>query len=343
MRIIALTKRIIRQFYRDKRTLALMILAPLFILTLMNLIFTSGEKSFSIGLYQAPEPFMNQLKEQNIEVEIFEETEHLGLQIIEHELDAFVSFESFPPNITVEGTNPNDSKAVLTIIQQSLTALSSPSSLEQKPSVDYVYGNEEMRYFDYIGPVLIGVFIFFFVFLIAGVSFLRERTTGTLERLMATPIRRYELVFGYILGFGLFTSLQVSLIAGYSITVLEMMLEGSFLYLLLISLLLAMTALTLGTLLSAFANNELQMIQFIPLVIVPQIFFSGLFPLETMADWLASISVVMPLTYGANALREVMIRGNGFEAIQYDIYILLGFSILFTLLNIIVLKRYRRL
>ncbi|MDQ0162126.1 ABC transporter DrrB family efflux protein [Bacillus alveayuensis] len=174
-------------------------------------------------------------------------------------------------------------------------------------------------------------------------SFLRERTSGTLERLLATPIRRHELVFGYVIGFGLFTAIQATLISGYAIRVLNMMLVGSFWYVLLITLLLAMTALTLGTLLSAFANNELQMIQFIPLVIVPQVFFSGLFPLDAMADWLASFSVIMPLTYGANALREIMIRGNGFESFQQDVYILLAFSVVFIILNVIVLKRYRRL
>ena len=138
-----------------------------------------------------------------------------------------------------------------------------------------------MELFDNFGPVLIGFFVFFFVFLIAGVSFLRERTGGTLERLLATPLRRFEIVAGYIIGFGLFTTLQASLIAWFAVDILDMMMEGSFLYVLFITFLLAMTALTLGTLLSAFANNELQMMQFIPLVVVPQIFFSGLFNLYT--------------------------------------------------------------
>lgn len=200
-----------------------------------------------------------------------------------------------------------------------------------------------MELFDNFGPVLIGFFVFFFVFLIAGVSFLRERTGGTLERLLATPLRRFEIVAGYIIGFGLFTTLQASLIAWFAVDILDMMMEGSFLYVLLITFLLAMTALTLGTLLSAFANNELQMMQFIPLVVVPQIFFSGLFNLDTMAEWLRSLSVVMPLTYGADALREIMIRGNGWNEIAKDVYVLLGFAVLFMILNVVALKKYRKL
>jgi ABC-2 type transport system permease protein len=146
-----------------------------------------------------------------------------------------------------------------------------------------------------------------------------------------------------VIGFGIFTTFQASLISWFAIDILDMMMEGSFLYVLLITFLLAMTALTLGTLLSAFANNELQMIQFIPLVVVPQIFFSGLFNLDTMAEWLRSLSVVMPLTYGADALREIMIRGNGWNEISLDVYVLLGFSLLFMVLNVIALKKYRKL
>lgn len=85
------------------------------------------------------------------------------------------------------------------------------------------------------------------------------------------------------------------------------------------------------------------MIQFIPLIVVPQIFFSGLFNLETMAQWLRSFSVIMPLTYGADALREIMIRGNGWNEIAIDVYVLLGFSLLFMILNVIALKKYRKL
>lgn len=79
---------------------------------------------------------------------------------------------------------------------------------------------------------------------------------------------------------------------------------------------LSLTALTLGTFLSAYANNEFQMIQFIPLVIVPQIFFSGLFPMESMNKWLQMLGKVFPLTYGADAMRQVMIRIKGLQRLH---------------------------
>ena len=200
-----------------------------------------------------------------------------------------------------------------------------------------------MGTFDYFGPVLLGFFVFFFVFLIAGVSFLRERTTGTLERLLASPLRKWEIVMGYVVGFGIFTMIQSTIIAAYAIYVLGMMMEGAFGYVLLITLLLALTALTLGILLSSFANNELQMMQFIPIIVVPQIFFSGLFNLDTISKWLSWVGPFTPLYYAADALRDIMVRGYGWGAIYMDIFALAGFSLLFIAINILALRKYRKI
>lgn len=214
---------------------------------------------------------------------------------------------------------------------------------QEELNIHYLHGSSDMGQFDNFGPVLLGFFVFFFVFIIAGVSFIRERTTGTLERLLSTPIKKWEIVVGYVLGFGIVTMIQSAIIAAYTIYVLDMMMEGSFFHLLLIILVLSFTALTLGILISSFANNELQMIQFIPIIIVPQVFFSGLFNLETISDWLSWIGPVTPLYYAAEALRDVMVRGYGFSDIYSEILILLGFSLLFMILNILALRKYRKI
>ncbi|WP_282035099.1 ABC transporter permease [Metabacillus indicus] len=337
MRVMAIVIRIIQQFFRDKRTLALMLVAPLFILTLMHFIFDSEAYMPKIGVYGAPEQLVAALEKNGAVVEKF--SKNAGKDHIEEkDLDAFLAVDQGKQEILVEGSDPSVTRAVLGLIQKSAQPVP-----QGKADISYVHGSEEMSSFDYIGPVLIGVFIFFFVFLISGVSFLRERTSGTLDRIMATPLKRYELVLGYVIGFGIFTTFQAILISAFSISVLDMMMEGSYYYVLLITFLLAMTSLTLGTLLSAFAGNELQMFQFIPLIIVPQVFFSGLFKLETMAEWLQAISYAMPLKYGADALQDIMIRGNGWEQIANDVYVLLGFAVLFLVLNIFALKKVRRL
>jgi ABC-2 type transport system permease protein len=342
MRVRAIVLRIIRQFFRDKRTLGLMIFAPMFVMFLMNLVFNGEEYKPTIAIDKdVPDMIVEKLEKNDVDIkEMTKET--ANDQLDEQQIDAFIEMDGGTPKITLEGSDPSVNKAVLVSVQKAFQALA-PQTQSLNVKTVYLHGSEDMALFDNFGPVLIGFFVFFFVFLIAGVSFLRERTGGTLERLLATPLKRWEIVIGYVIGFGIFTTFQASLISWFAIDILDMMMEGSFLCVLLITFLLAMTALTLGTLLSAFANNELQMIQFIPLVVVPQIFFSGLFNLETMAEWLRSLSVVMPLTYGADALREIMIRGNGWEQIALDVYVLLGFSLLFMVLNVIALKKYRRL
>jgi len=246
------------------------------------------------------------------------------------------------PKITLEGSDPSRNHAVIASVQKAFKSLLGKDS-SSEPKVAYLHGSSNMRQFDSFGPVLLGYFAFFFVFLIAGVSFLRERTSGTLERLLSSPLRRWEIVTGYVLGFGIFTMIQATIITWFSIYVLDMMMKGSFFLVLIVNLLLSLTALTLGILLSAFANNEMQMIQFIPLVIVPQIFFSGLFNLDTMSSWLSWIGPLTPLYYGAHALKEVMVRGSGLSAIYPDMLLLLGLSILFMILNVAALKKHRKI
>ncbi|MDR3644225.1 MAG: ABC transporter permease [Clostridia bacterium] len=212
------------------------------------------------------------------------------------------------------------------------------------PDITYAYvnGSDTMTTFDAIAGMMMGFFIFFFVFLIAGVSFLRERISGTLERLLATPIRRIEIVMGYFLGFGVFVLVQTVLIQLFMVYALHISLKGSFMLVLLTNVLLASSSLALGTLLSAFARNELQLFQFIPIVIVPQVLFCGIFNLRGAPLWVVALSKIFPLTYGADALTGVAIRGAGLAGISADLLVLAGFTVLFLLLNARALRKYRR-
>jgi ABC-2 type transport system permease protein len=339
MRIKALIIRIMRQFFRDKRTLALMIIAPVFILTLVSLVFSEDQYEPVIGVVNAGEELVMKLEKQEVDIKLYPGEEESLRALEKREIDGFLIMD-FIPQIILEGSEPTVNHAVLRTIQQ---GLQHPQGREIQPEITYLYGTEEMGTFDHIGPFLIGFFVFFFVFLIAGVSFLRERTSGTLEKLLSTPLRRWEIVIGYVLGFGIFTTIQSTIIVWFSIQVLDMMMLGSIGLVMLVTLVLSITALTLGTLLSAFARNELQMIQFIPIVIVPQVFFSGLFNADVMAPWLRSIGVIMPLTYGGEAMRDIMIRGKGLDEIALNLVILLAFSGLFMILNNMALKKHRKL
>ncbi|HTM22243.1 MAG TPA: ABC transporter permease [Kofleriaceae bacterium] len=244
-------------------------------------------------------------------------------------------------SVRVEGGDPSVTRAVTLALHRAETAL----TMARTPQVDisYLHGSPDMSSFDNFGPVLVGFMVFFFVFMVSGIAFVRERTTGTLERMLATPVRRWEVVLGYAAAFAVLVVIQAGLIAAASVYLYGMMLVGSFAWLLVITTLLALGAMTIGMLLSAFARSEFQLIQFIPVVIVPQIFFCGLFQMETMNPALRALGRGLPLTYGAHAMREIMIRGGGGGAIAGDLVFLAVFPALCLLANMLALKKLRPL
>lgn len=184
---------------------------------------------------------------------------------------------------------------------------------------------------DDLAPALIAFFAFFFIFLLAAVAFLRERTSGTLERLLATPLRRGELVAGYLAGFGFFALLQALVILAFTILVLGIRYRGNVATIFLIEAVLVVGAVSLGLAVSAFARNELQAVQFVPLILLPQVFLSGLLvPVAQLPDLLRPLAAALPLTYANEALRSVMIDGAtlGDTLVLRDLALLAAFAIL---------------
>ena len=338
MRVKALAIRILNQLRHDRRTLALMLFAPIILLTFVYFILGDSVPNVNVAIINAPAGFEDKLEEQNIRSMRCEENE-ARQALAKGEVIASISIVGGKSYIEVDGSNPTKAKIALAGLEQAKASvmLSRP---DLKSEISYLYGQEDLPTFDNFGATLIGFIVFFFVFLVSGISFLQERTSGTLDKMLSTPIRRWEIVVGYVLGFGVFTVLQSILVSWYCVYVLKVMMIGSFTLILLITLLSAMISLTLGILMSTLANNEFQMIQFIPLVIVPQVFFSGLFDLPFGAK---IVGYVMPLYYIADALTKVMIKGSGFGDIVWDLIIMLAYSVLFMILNTRLLKKYRRI
>jgi len=338
MRVRALAMRILNQIRHDKRTLALMMLAPLLMLTLMYFIFEGTSSTTTVAVINAPVSFVDNLEANNVIVLRYSESEaQMALEL--GEVVATINVVSGKSYIELDGSDPGKAKMTLAAVQMA-NLKTGGARTDLLPKVHYVYGYEDSSMFDNYGAVFIGFIVFFFTFLVAGISFLQERTTGTLEKLLSMPIKRWEIVVGYVLGFGVVTVLQSFVISWFCIYVLDMSMTGSFALVLLITLLTAMVALTFGILASTAANSEFQMMQFIPVVIIPQLFFSGIFDLPA---WLEIIERAMPLYYIANALTQVMIKGSGITAIAGDLVVILGFSLLFMVINTRLLKKYRRI
>ena len=175
---------------------------------------------------------------------------------------------------------------------------------------------EQRAVLDRVAPGLLAVFVLFFTFILTGVGFLRERAQGTLERLQTTLVGSFDIMLGYMLGFLIFAVVQTVVILAFTIFALRIEYVGSLWEIGVVLLLLVTVAVSLGIFISSFANNEFQVVQFIPIVMAPQIFLSGvIIPVEQMPTLFEWISVVLPLTYAVEALREIMLRGAGLAAL----------------------------
>ena len=174
----------------------------------------------------------------------------------------------------------------------------------------YVFeGHEET--FDRIGGPLVGLFPFTSMFLVTSIAMLRERTSGTLERLMSMPIGKLDLLLGYGLAFALVGALQASLTSAVAFGLLGLDTAGPVWIVVVIAVANALLGMALGLFLSAFATTEFQAVQFMPAVVIPQILLCGLLvPRDQMAEPLEWLSNLLPLTYAYDALAQVTTTGE---------------------------------
>jgi ABC transporter DrrB family efflux protein len=166
------------------------------------------------------------------------------------------------------------------------------------------------RTFDRVGGPLLGVFPFVVMFLVTSVATLRERTSGTLERLLTMPIGKLDFLLGYAAAFGLVAVVQAGLATGLAVYGLGLDVAGPTSVLLLVAVLDALLGMALGLFVSAFARTEFQAVQFLPAVVLPQFLLCGLLvPRESMAAVLRAVSDLLPLSYAVDAMSRVTARG----------------------------------
>jgi ABC-2 type transport system permease protein len=207
-------------------------------------------------------------------------------------------------------------------------------------SPQYLHGGPQYTFNDSLAPVFIGIFSFFFVFILTSVAFLRERSQGTIERVLVSPLTRAELVLGYICGFTLFALVQSLMILLFVVFALRVHYSGNLALVFLVTALLTIGSVNLGIFLSTFAQNEFQIVQFIPLVFGVQVFLSGIFwPIAQLPAVLRPIAYILPLTYANDALRGVMLKGEDFVGIAGQLGALLLFALLMVLLSSFTTRR----
>lgn len=379
-RVVMIARRVVRQVVRDRRTVALLFLAPILILTLGAILFRADPATVPLGVVNEDQGITSPLTGSiSLGQRIAEEMAASdSLEIVELPGDAIEdrlrdgtvqAVIVFPEDFTVgfaqsrqavldlrlEGSNPTRSLAITAQVAQAATrALASlagaglgagataAGDAPQPVTVEttYLYGGPEFDTVDYIAPIYIALLGMFFVFLLACVAFLRERSQGTMERLAATPATRGEIVVGYLSGLGLFGLIQVAVILFYTIWVLDIHYLGNLGLLFLVIALLGIVGISMGILASAFARNEFQVIQFIPLAIFPQVLLGGTFwAVAELPAYLRPFAYLMPLYYGNTAMRDVMIKGWGLAEIWPNLAVLVGFAALFVVLSAAMMRR----
>lgn len=336
--MLSIVKRILGQMKNDKRSLGLLLFAPLLVLTLLFFILSDSSYVPKLAVYDMSEKFVAELENH---ATVREETEkpEAADYLEANGIDALIWTDSEGTHIELLEKN-SKSAAALEAIQDTNKAL---QPTKNELIIDYVYESAGDNQLDSLSFVFLGVISFFFVFILSGMSFVRERFGQTLERMLMTPIRRIDVIGGYTLGYGLLAAVQSVVIILYAVYVLQLQVEGSVALCTLVMILMAFSAVSVGALVSIFANNELQLVQFIPVIIIPQIFFSGLIPIDTIPFGLGNLCYLTPIYYGCTALEMIMIQGKG----VVEIWPWLAGSVVFIgvlfLTNVTALKKYRRL
>jgi ABC-2 type transport system permease protein len=361
------------QFRRDRRSVAMLFVVPIVVMSLLALIVDLDVDEIKVGLYAEgtsslfSSDMVDTLSEKLIIEEVYDEAE--GLKMVNAgTIDALLvlpatfleeRIEGGTATIAIQmvGKNPALTASVMRELRESLSGVVDgmpallPASCADDcieaintkfPHLDerFSYGNSDLRFIDFHGSFFATFFVFFFGFLFSSLAFLRERTEGTLERLLVSPLGVSEIFLGYLAAFFVFGMVQATVILAFLVYVLKIYVAGSVGLLYFSNIPTVVMANALGILISTVAKREFQVVQFIPVIILPQVLLSNLFwPVERFPLFLKSIAMLMPEYYSDRAARIVMLEGGGLKDMLPSMTVLLGMCAGMVLLSGAVIRR----
>jgi ABC-2 type transport system permease protein len=245
----------------------------------------------------------------------------------------------------LDSTNQQLAAVVPTAMAQAAQKLVASQGAKSPISIDSTYAfpkAKSARYIDYFVPGIMAFAITLFTTLLTLLAFVGERTSGTLSRLKVSPATESEIVLGYELAFGLIAAVQGALILTVAILVYHILVIGPLWVAGLLVVLMAIDAQAIGILASAAAEREGQAVQFLPFIIFPIFLLSGVFvAVQSLPGWLQPFSYILPPTWGISGLRDVLLRGWGIGHVWVNLTVLAGFAVLLTILAILGLRRNR--
>ena len=377
-RALAITGRIFSALRHDRRTLALMFLAPIVAMCVFGLAFSGEVKDVNVAVVNLdtgftvpgagvplslPDAIVANLDPEVLQVERLADVDEAVRRVESGEAYAVIVFpEDFTRSIYMKRQDPsyqgdttirvredmanvNVATAITKSVSEAVLKTASAAGQDLPMKVDTedpIYG-KGASFMDFFVPGIMAFVVFLLTTLLTLISFVGERTSGNLERLQATPLRDSELVAGYAIAFSIIGMLQTVVLLVIGTAVFHIMIVGNIVLAFAVIALLAIVSLSLGILLSSLAKREAQAIQFFPLIILPTFLLAGIFwPVEAIPHWLRPLSYLIPPSYAVDAIRSVMLRGWGLGDIWVDIVALLGFAAVFLAAATLSLKRGRR-
>jgi ABC-2 type transport system permease protein len=374
VRIHAVTFRIFTDIRNDPRTLALIFIAPLLAMFLFGLAFSgkirdvrtivvNNDRGFTIPFsgkrISISGEIIDRLDRKALDIEFMDDFDAALRKARSGNVYVLIYFpETFTRGIAMKRINPNyksvqpvkvmldrSNTTIADAALQSIATSLNNAMKESKYAVPLTMDTKDelfasdAQFMDFFIPGIMSFVVYLLTTLLTLLSFVNERTTGTLERITATPLTVGEIVTGYCIAFSIIGMLQSGILLAVGILVFNIMIVGNVALAFLVVAMLAVACQAMGILLSSFANRELQAIQLFPIVALPALLLGGVFwPVEAIPAWLRPVSKFLPITYAIDSCRSVFLRGWDFSMISNNLLILGVFGLVFLFLAVLTLR-----
>lgn len=359
-RVLAVAARVLKQFIRDKRTLAMMLIFPIMFMLVFGIVLSGEVNNVPIIIENADLGFTHPMTgdTRTLGNEIFDKMaldDHVKVSpgvysdgIEEVEKAKLVASILFPANFTeemlatgnatiliyIDGTKPQLTATVYKALAEAMEEIMEGRGIQFEEQL--AFGVGELSGLDVSIPGVMGYILTFLILLVAVLTAIREDINKTKFRLFTTPLTPVERILGYGLALSFFAMLETGMVVGIAIYIFGSVVQGSIILLLIAGFLYGIAHIFLAFFLSNFAKNEFQSVQLAILIAIPSLALSGMMvPVSTFPGWLATVSMFIPLTYGIKTFEGIMLRGWGLEELWFEFILIAGLAIVFFILALI--------
>jgi len=374
-RALAVGKRVFRDVINDRRTVILILVTPIISMLLFGYTFGTDIKNVNVIVVNEDKGVFNpqlnvtdsisdkivaNVNPQTLKISYMDNVSEAVNQVKNGHAYGVVQFpsdltsevyakaqnssytEKAPITVMLDKSNTEVANSISSSLNDAVSKTVDSIGISSALSInnDPIYGNN-FKLIDFSVPGITTFAVFAITLQLTLVSFVNERTSGTLQRLFISPLKESEIVAGYAMAFCTIGTAQATLILAVAIAAFHITVAGNIFIALGVIILLVVASQSLGILISSVAKRELQVIQFIPALTLIAFLLCGIvWPLEGVPSWLLPISYILPPTYAVHGLRSVLLKGWGLDKIWLDIVALVLFEVVFLVLAMWELKRW---